>query len=131
MNRAMTRPSQHLIALGKRYPTAWPAYDFYRSEQGKQLPHWPDYVYSPRAVAYTYLAKTTPLKRLVGVEKFNLLLDVNRLTALAAWRVTQGIYRFDSTLFTALMDTPATGDLPCQLLRCLPEWCVYIETHHS
>ena len=51
-----------------------------------------------------------------------------RLGALAAWRPTQGIYRFDSSLYNAVIDTPLTGDLPCEILHRMPEWCVYVET---
>ncbi len=47
---------------------------------------------------------------------------------LAAWRMTQGIYRIDPTLYAALIDTPLTGDIPGEILLRLPEWCVYIET---
>jgi hypothetical protein len=50
------------------------------------------------------------------------------VNTLAAWRLTQGIYRFDATLFEALCATPVTGALPTDLLARLPEWTVYIET---
>ncbi|MCK4165546.1 hypothetical protein HFK89_24705 [Ralstonia pseudosolanacearum] len=53
--------------------------------------------------------------------------DTFLLTCLAAWRVTQGIYRFDSTLYDALRGTPIEGELPVDLLHRLPEWCVYLE----
>lgn len=53
--------------------------------------------------------------------------DVARVGALAAWRVTQGIYRFDPALYPRLIETPMTK-LPVDLLYRLPEWCVYIET---
>jgi hypothetical protein len=48
--------------------------------------------------------------------------------ALATWRVTQGIYRFDPDLAAAVADTPLSGDLPAETLFHLPEWCVYVET---
>jgi hypothetical protein len=47
---------------------------------------------------------------------------------IAAWRVTQGIYRFDPTLYAALIATPVTGEIPSEVLLHLPEWCIYIET---
>jgi len=53
--------------------------------------------------------------------------EVARLGALAAWRPTQGIYRFDPDLFAALWSSSLSGELPCALLRYLPAWCVYIE----
>jgi hypothetical protein len=52
--------------------------------------------------------------------------DGPRLAALAAWRVTQGIYRFDEQLYAELWKTPL-NDIPPQIFRRLPEWCVYIE----
>lgn len=53
---------------------------------------------------------------------------VNMLATLAGWRCTQGIYRFDPTLYDALIATPVEGKLPTELLSRLPEWTVYIET---
>jgi hypothetical protein len=50
------------------------------------------------------------------------------LAGFAAWRATQGIFRYDATLAAALVDTPLTGDLPVSALTHLPHWCVYIET---
>lgn len=54
--------------------------------------------------------------------------DLSALTALGTWQVTRGIYRLDHTLLRELWDTPLTGDLPGEVLRRLPEWCVYVET---
>ena len=56
------------------------------------------------------------------------MIDVSRLAALGAWRVTRGIYRFDPDLYAALIDTPLTGDLPDALLYRLPSWGIYVET---
>lgn len=50
------------------------------------------------------------------------------LAMFSAWRVTQGIYRFDPDVYASLIETPITGELPVELLLCLPEWCVYLET---
>jgi hypothetical protein len=57
-----------------------------------------------------------------------LINDVGVLGALAAWRVTQGIYRFDPDVYDAVIQTPITGDLPHDVFFGLPEWCVYVET---
>lgn len=51
-----------------------------------------------------------------------------KLAALATWRVTQGVYRFDPTLYEAITATPLDGDIPHEVVFQLPEWCVYIET---
>ena len=68
-----------------------------------------------------------------------ILLDGPVLAALASWRPTQGIYRFDGDLLDAVWQTPlvssagspsapSPGKLPTDLLYHLPEWCPYIET---
>lgn len=44
------------------------------------------------------------------------------------WRITQGDYRFDPTLFAELVATPVTGPIPTDMLKRLPEWAVYVET---
>lgn len=54
--------------------------------------------------------------------------QVSILGALAAWRMTQSIYRFDPNVFAAVWETPIEGDLPVDMLYRLPEWCVYVET---
>jgi len=65
---------------------------------------------------------------LTSEEGFPLMNDIGIIGALAAWRVTQGVYRFDPDVYNAVIDTPITGDLPQNILFNLPEWCVYIET---
>ena len=50
-----------------------------------------------------------------------------KYTALATWRLTQGIYRVDPTLFDALVSTPLDHDIPVDILLRLPEWSLYIE----
>lgn len=52
--------------------------------------------------------------------------DAGRLACLAAWRCTQGVYRFDPELYAALITTPVTR-LPAEILTLMPEWGVYIE----
>ena len=90
-----------------------------------QASFWPVHGYSrflPLAGAYAIVSKGTTLKSIDQTR------HVGILGALAAWRVTQGIYRFDPTTFDALCETPVTGDIPTEVLFRLPEWCVYIPT---
>ena len=116
------RARLHLQAASKAYPGAWKRYDAFRQDR-EALGGWPDYVYCPLAGAYAIISgggnNRVPL-HLVG--------DIGRLSAMAAWRPTQGIYRFDPDLYAALWSSPISGDLPCDLLRYLPAWCVYVET---
>lgn len=46
----------------------------------------------------------------------------------ATWRMTKGIYRFDSDVYQAVINTKSNLAIPAAMLRRLPEWCVYIET---
>ena len=118
------RPLRHLNDLATRYPGAWSACEDFRSARGRDLPDWPPYVYVPVAAAYAVVSDG---KR-IGLDDLARVRDVAALGALAAWRMTKGVYRFDPDILGALWDTPLTGDLPSELLTRLPEWCVYVET---
>jgi hypothetical protein len=111
-----------LEAAGRDYPGAWQQAEKFRADRGPGFT-WPDWCYLPLAGAYAIVSGGGPAR---------LTLDsigaVSRIGALAAWRMTQGIYRFDPAVFEAVIDTPITGDLPCTVLMQLPEWAVYIET---
>jgi len=117
------RPHHHLRAIRAQYPDAWIQVEQLRAQRGKSLPAWPEWCYLPLAGAYAIVSgageERVPMERApaIGV-----------LGALAAWRVTQGIYEYDPTLLEALVATPVDGDLPIELLQRLPDWCVYCMT---
>ncbi len=115
------RQRQQVNQLKRHYPAAWQQADALRRDRRHE---WPDWCYVPirhwRDIAQPYWPAPQPT--------IDTMIDVTRLAALGAWRVTQGIYRFDSDLYAALIDTPLTGDLPDDLLYRLPSWGVYIET---
>lgn len=117
------RPRDHLAAAGRMFPNAWAQSDIFRADRGTDIPDWPQWCYLPIAGWYAIASgggnNRLPLAA-VG--------EVGRLAALGAWRVTQGVYRFDPELYAAIIDTPVDGDLPHDVLYRLPEWCVYIET---
>ncbi|AXV99234.1 hypothetical protein CJO80_27150 (plasmid) [Ralstonia solanacearum] len=124
-----TRPQQHLIAAANIYPGAWRRVDEIRAGRGKQYPDWESWCFFPLAGAAAIVADAA------GVDVSMLphfhparVDDAARLGALATWRVTQGIYRFDPALYPALIDTPLDGSIPHDVLYRLPQWCVYIET---
>lgn len=139
--RARPRPCRWLSLANKIWPKVWREIDQYRTnpasigyEQG-----WPKSIFVPRAAAMCFLwdyaekhpGPWDPSKGPFSDSPINLLTADNEgtiLTALATWRLTQGIYRFDPEIYAALIDTPITGDLPCDVFFNLPEWCVYVET---
>ena len=116
------RPRDHLALAAKLYPHAWKVSDGLRADR-TDLPRWPDWTYLPMAAWYAIVSGGGD--RRVPVSMIG---DVGRLAALGAWRVTQGIYRFDPDLYSAVVVTPVAGDIPCDLLFRMPEWCMYIET---
>lgn len=50
------------------------------------------------------------------------------MLTMATWRMTQGIYRVDPTLYPRIIDKPINGDLSAEVLQRLPEWCIFVET---
>ena len=124
MSSMICRPREHLAVAGRLYPDAWRRVDELRAGRGKDLPSWPDWCVLPLAGAYAIVSADAGLSRL----DCDLVGDVGRMGALAAWRVTQGIYRFDPAVFDSVRETTLDGEIPCSVLYRLPEWCVYVET---
>jgi len=119
------RPRDHVTAAGLLYPQAWPRIDEFRAGRGVDgLPQWPDWCFLPMAAYYAIVCADAGLATLPP----HLVGDVGRLAALGAWRVTQGIYRFDPAVYDAVRETPLDRAIPCDVLYHLPEWCVYIDT---
>lgn len=128
-NKRPCRPRDHLTQAAKLYPNAWADADRYRAGRGHEYPDWPDWCYLPITATATIVADdagvlVTDLPRAFPAR----LADAARLAALCAWRMTQGIYRFDETLGADVVSTPVAGDIPHEILYRLPEWCVYVET---
>jgi hypothetical protein len=101
-------------------PNLWKRYAHFLDIRRK-VGDWPAWCFCPVAAALSIVSGGTnraPPSRAS---------DVARVAALAAWRPTQGIYRFDPTLLKELLETPVTGDLPAEHLRRLPECCINVE----
>lgn len=116
------RPREALVALAREYPTAWRQVDLFRAARGKDIPMWPDWCFLPLGGSHAIVCGGS------NTGEIGPITDVARLGALAAWRVTQGIYRFDPTIYDAVRTTVLEGDIPCSVLYYLPEWCIYMET---
>lgn len=121
--RRIHRARRVLDAVGHAYPGAWAAFDGFRRQRGSSPDFdWPDWCYMPIAAGYAVVSRG-------GNNRVSLAQAQHPsiVTALATWRMTQGVYRFDPTLFNAILDTPLDGDIPVAHLQRLPEWCVYVE----
>lgn len=120
------RSRSHMEAAGKMYPAAFSFIDSCRADKGKGLPDWPDWCFAPLAASYAAVCQDSGLSDLTG--DLHLVADVARIAAIAAWRPSQGIYRFDHDLYQSIIETPISGDLPSDVLHYLPEWSQYIES---
>lgn len=118
-------PKQLLRRVAREFPDAWAQMKKMREGRGKDLPDWPDWCYAP--IAAGIAIATHGDSSHIHSAMFSALSPAI-ITAAAAWRVSQGIYRFDADLYNALVQQPLDGNIPSETLTHLPEWCVYIET---
>lgn len=118
------RLQSYIKEYGERYPDCWSMLEMFRRDRGvAPLPDWPDWCWCPLAGATAIIGLHVNEQRLSPQHAF----DIGPLGALATWRMTRGIYRYDSDLFHELWHTPIEGDLPIDVLYRLPEWCVFVE----
>lgn len=129
----------HLKACGERYPRAWRNIDKARNDRA-QLGDWPSWCFCPLAASYAIVCdqhEVDDLSRYSNVSAYSSderknaklpILDIGRIGALAAWRVSQGIHWIDDAVRLAVMDTPLSGEIPVDILLALPEWCIYVPT---
>lgn len=91
---------KHLQDLSKEIPGLSADIDYLRAGCGKGL-KWTDWCFLPlQGVAEIVKRFPIPAEKKIGY--------ISRIGALAAWRVTQGIYGFDSTLLENLISAPIT-----------------------
>ncbi|MDY0036709.1 MAG: hypothetical protein RBS05_12440 [Zoogloea oleivorans] len=130
-------PTEHrartaLVALSQRLPGIWDDYAAARAESDRPADDGVFITEFEGAGAYMqalYRAGgRTAVEALVRGNPIDVARAVSPANTLATWRMTQGIYRFDPTLYESLIATPLTGDLPADALARLPEWCIYLET---
>lgn len=121
----MIRPEQILKEIGRGNPQVWQQVKSFRAGKGKDLPGWPDWCYIPIAAG---IAIATQGDDSVIYQTAFSAISPAIITAAAAWRISKGVYRFDAELYNALISQPLDGNIPCDVLKRLPEWCVYIET---
>ena len=118
------RPSDHLNKINRKYSKGYDLIEEFRRNRGKDIPNWPKWCFLPMAAFYTVVCKAIESDSVPP----HLIPDVSKLTAIATWRYSQGVYRFDPAVFDALWTTKLSGDLPADVLLRLPEWSIYIET---
>ncbi|MGO4815337.1 AcrVA2 family anti-CRISPR protein [Cupriavidus sp. 2MCAB6] len=124
---AKMQPGYWLTHVGTCYPGLLATTDKLRALRDPAARGWPDHYYIPYTLLRNMMMRRLGLRPGDPTPK-GLVTHLQLVATIAAWRVTQGIYRIDPTVYDALCATPVTGELPAALLRHLPEWCVYLET---
>lgn len=126
MVEPVCRAREHVKQFAEKYRGVWRKVDAYRSAaaRGDGWPTWPTWCFLPLGLAYEIVSSATGAAPLPPP----LFIDASRLSTLAAWRTTQGVYRFDPAIYDAIRETEVDRSIPHEVLLHLPEWCVYIET---
>jgi hypothetical protein len=115
------RPLETLRMIEDIYPSeCWRLVDTFRQRQGADLAEWPSWCFLPMS---GLLASQIQFTDQITAIKYLPLFG-----ALASWRATKGIYRFDPETYSAVLNSEIEGNIPCEILYKIPEWCVYIET---
>jgi len=127
LNQNTRRPRQALEDISRKYPGLWKKIDAARALRAKKLKPWPEVCFIPASIINDIFYQNDLLYCVPTAEN-DTSFEIARLSALAAWRVTQGIYRFDDDIYEAVRNTPIEGDFPWKVLCHIPEWCIYIET---
>lgn len=119
----MCRPKELLENYGWLLSPMCRSVDEIRSLRGRNgFPDWPDYCFVPSTFWLETLTAEVPISRVEIHQHYD------AVCALGPWRTTQGVYRFDLTLFAALKDTPMDDRVPSEIICRIPEWCIYIPT---
>jgi hypothetical protein len=110
-------------------PEIWRAIDDLRAKRHEIFAGdvWPAYCFFPFSALQGYMQALLSQAGHAGELPAEMSAHVQLTATIAAWRTTQGIYRYHPETLDALWDTPA-GTVPVEALHALPEWCVYIET---
>lgn len=125
---AKVSPMQYLKELTESYPAMSSWVRTCLQHRGKdRAPDWPDWCFMPTAAWAALIQMRYSDSDPVDM-KWAVSQGMGVLSAVCIWRYSQGIYRYDTDLLAALADSELSGELPSELFRRLPEWCVYIET---
>lgn len=127
------RPNMYLDYLDCVFPGAFAQVDALKQELIKNAPQkLPSWCFLPSS------SSVHALSRSLGISpaEFNdYSLELTQyppiFSALAAWRVTKGVYRFDSDIYPYVADSSISSNVPVDSFYRMPEWCVYIETPSS
>ncbi len=121
-------PLALLSEYNRAYPRGWREINRLREGRGKDLPWWPDWCFVPIAGAIAIVTEGASMPLSSEAQMRLVEYPPAIMAALAGWRMTKGIYRFEPTLLEELAAMPLEGKLPTEIFYSLPEWAIYIET---
>lgn len=121
---------QALIELSKKLPEHAKVVDAMAfTSSTERRSEWPEDILLPKFVWGAIYAHCAGIRvEDMKTSSMQFRNDAERLAFLSTWGKTQGIYRFDETIYNELINSPIEGDIPASLLRNLPQWCIYVET---
>lgn len=113
------RATKHLNLYGNMFPQQWKKIDKLKEKFGDAVPDW------------CFFPMEAPIwddGLLDGFETTEVEHIKQIVPALASWRASQGVYRFDPLTIDAVWNTPINSIIPVDVLNFMPELCVYVET---
>jgi len=116
-------PKARLLERAEAYPDVWKQADLLRSRRHPDGYNWHDCCFLPLAGWQAIVQKQNP-----RIKDAALVEEAEVLAAAGAWRVTQGIYRFEPAVFDQVVEQGVPSGVSYEVLFQLPEWCVYVET---
>ncbi|MEV8396746.1 hypothetical protein [Streptomyces niveus] len=134
---AMKRATRYLSQVRKRYPEGFTQLNrMVRQKGAAGMPDWPDWCWAPLGASYAVVSGGDP-NRLTADDSRTA--DMGRLGALAAWRLTKGVYWLEpdaadvhvSRLWRA-PNVPVDPKLGAErFVDNLPQHCVYVALPQS
>lgn len=126
----VTLPERVVQDFGHEWPGLWKLAEVVRAKpQRVGLQGWQPWCFLPINVASGLLIHISDgAYDSVGQAEVMLHRDTRMAAALAAWRMTKGVYSFDPTVLRSLFESDVKDGLPEECFLRMPEWCVYIPT---
>lgn len=121
-------PEQLLQEISRDYEGIWKIADAVRQSRIDCGETWPAHSFLPLDGWGSALLELQPNGQIPPNLKDVFIRSLFSLDFIGAWRLARKIYRFEPTLYKALMNTSLLGEIPCETLKRLPEWALYIET---
>jgi len=125
LQQEVSRLLHFVTGLSQLCPELWKTVD-----EMRERPDWPNWCFLPTGELCRQFREMRVHSN--SASSLNAIgANLNKIAALAGWRVTQGVYTFDPDLFDCVWHTPLDTQIPGEALLRLPEWCVYIMTPGS